>query len=209
MIILSQFPHSARAGLFAAVLSLAFAAPSFAGGANNSTVLDISEMFNATSGTSLDTSTVRFRAGQSTNDYGFGGDARNESTPGTYMVGYALEFDDDSEAYVSLTWFAFEPDSVKRSRNGISLRQRSDLALSVTLYGGNSTIMQKQGVLGGCSAKGKLKMESLAKASVSMKCPKSLWEDLGFTESEVEKIGSILGTTKLKIGVKRQGMVAR
>ena len=117
-------------GCFVAALALAFAAPSFAGGTNNPAVADLNELYDATSGTSLDVNAVRFHAGQSANAYGFGG-AINEETGGTYMVGYVYQRDDESGRYVSLAWFAFEPDSVKRSQDGISIRQRSDIALSL------------------------------------------------------------------------------
>lgn len=70
------------------------------------------------------------------------------------------------------------------------------------LNGGNSSVAQREGGVSGCSAKGKLKVGSSTKASASMKCPKSVWEELGFTAAQVEKIETILGTTKIKFGYK-------
>lgn len=202
MINLNLFRRASQLGFVAGALALAFAAPSFAGGTDNPDVEDLNIALDATSGSSLDYNEVRFRAGQSADSYYYG-DAQNSSTPGTYLKGYASNYDSETGATVRLLWFAFEPDSVKRTDTGASIKQKSNIALGVRLYSGSYSASATDRVED-CSAKGKIKIKDNGdtKASASLKCPKSVWEDLGFSAGEIEEIQSVLSSTKIKYGFK-------
>lgn len=202
---LNSIRRAARLGLIAGTLLLAFAfaIPSFAG-TDNPDVLDIDINLNATSGSSLDSNRVIFRTGQSA--YGYSYDyASNEETPGSYLKGYAFNYDSETGIGVNLMWFAFEPDSVKRKETGASMRQKSNIAMGVYMYG--SSTSARTDLVEGCSAKGKIKIADTTKASASLKCPKSVWTDLGFNEDQAALIKETLGSTKLKFGYK--GVVLR
>lgn len=203
---LNSLRRAWRLGLIAGAVVLTFAAQSFAGGAENPDVLDIDLALAAGSGSALEANLVRFRTGQSAADYYAGnsayfGDGFNSNTPGSYLKGVAFNYDSESGVGVDLIWFAFEPDSVKRTGTGASIRQKSNLALGVyvsSASGGAAT-----GIVEGCSAKGKIKLNNdSTKASVSVKCPKSVWDDLGFNPDQIEAIQNVLGSTKIKFGYK-------
>lgn len=201
MINQNRSPQSVWTGLFAGLVFLVFAPPSFAGITSNPDVLRIRRGFEATTGTELDANEVVFRAGQGAL-FRQGGYFSGRMTPGTYVKGFASNYDAESGFSVRLTWFAFDPDSVKRSRDSVSIRQKSNLGIGVVLQGNNSTISDRQEIVEGCSAKAKLRIGAKAKASASLKCSKSVWENLGFNAGQIEAIESALGTTKIKFGYK-------
>ncbi|MFK7898234.1 MAG: hypothetical protein AB8G23_20545 [Myxococcota bacterium] len=200
MTILSSFRRASLLGMLAGGMTLAFAAPSFAGGSiDNPDLRDINSNLSATSGSSLDTNRVVFRANQAAAYYYYGS-AENEETPGTYAKGYAFNYDSEAGYGVELTWFAFEPDSVKRTDTSSSLKQKGNIALGVRLTGVSTAT--ETGLVEGCSAKAKIKITDSTKASASLKCPKDVWEDLGFGATEIEAIQETLGSTKIKFGYK-------
>lgn len=193
----SPFNIGGLAGL-ALGFGLAAATPSLADIESNPDVLDLSRRYRATKETALDRNEVRFRAGQSRNaDSDSGGYML--STRGTYIKGYADLVDDDAGTEVELVWTAFEPDSVKRTANGISIRQKSNINFFVEARFENGPQLHPRSfTIEGCSVKGKVKVGSKTKASASLKCPKSLWEDLSFSNDEIEMIEAILRSPKIK-----------
>ncbi|MFK7898235.1 MAG: hypothetical protein AB8G23_20550 [Myxococcota bacterium] len=195
-------------GLVGATLFLS-ASAGIAGISANSELLDINSSFSEETDESsrLNYNNVQIRTGQEVAYFGYSS-AYNQSSPGTYAKGYFGASDSETGASLRATWFANEPDSIKRSDSGASLSQSSFVGLFVSMYDSSSTV-SRSAFVEDCSAKAKVKFkedrkeeETNVKAAVSLKCPRDTWEQLGFNEQQIEQIETMLKSPKVKLNYK-------
>ena len=188
----------AGVALLTLALSVAFSGSAFAGASfQNPDVDDLNTgNLNATGGTDLDYNVVQVRAGQSGSYYSsLVSSAYAGYNAGTYVKGYAGGSSSSGSNSMHVTWFAFEPDSIRRNNRGASINQSSSVALGVAITGDYSST--RTAVVEKCRVRSSTRTEKdttdVIRSSSTLRCRSSVWEDLGFGVDEVEAIRSVIG----------------